>query len=322
MPITGAASYIPTINEFLAHWEAANTALAGGGPLVLPGGVTRANLVTHRDSLQTKQAEIEAQVNAAEIARGDLMARKEDVYLRASQFNDKVRALLGATAYARALPLLPPPQGGQGTFVPPMDDVATLWVKVNAAANIPGFTPPLQLLGGYALSDFNTALAGLKAQFEATSREEYYVTLKIAERNALQEVIYPLLKSYRQVAPTYFAASDPLVVALPRLSPEPGSTPDGVLANGVWNAPTTQGKLTWDASTAPDLAEYEVRWSPGTTYDADNEVVLGNVAPVDAREFFTTQGLLASGDVSVFKVYVKTSTGNERGSNTVKITRP
>lgn len=210
---------------------------------------------------------------------------------------------------------------GQGNFVPPLDDISTLRSKVNAAAGIPGFTPPLLVLGGYAVADFNTALAALKAQFSTASTEEVLVTLKLAERNAIQEIIYPLLKAYRQVLPTFFAANSPLIASLPRLTPEPGSTPDAVLANGVWDVATSQGKLTWDASTAADLLEYQVRWSPGTTYDSANEVVLGNVGPAATREFFTTQGLGAPGDQSVFKVYVKTATGNELGSNTVKITR-
>ena len=130
-----------------------------------------------------------------------------------------------------------------------------------------------------------------------------------------------MLKAYRQAVPTKFAATDPLVVTLPKLTPDAGSAPDAVLANGLWNVPTTQGKLTWDASTAPDLDEYEVRWSPGVTYDATLEVVLANIAKTAPREYFTTQGLVAIGDVSNFKIYVKTTTGNERGSNTVKITR-
>jgi len=322
MPINGPSSYIPTTNEFLAHWDAANLALGAGGPLLLPGGITRANLLTQRDALQTKQSEIEGQINNREIARADLQTKKEDLHLRGGQFNDKVRALLGTTAYAKALPVLPTPTDGQGNFVPPLDDISTLWTKLNAAVGLPGFTPPLLLLGGFAVADFNTALAALKAQFSTASTEEVLVTLKLAERNAIQDVIYPLLKAYRQVLPTYFAANSPLVASLPKLTPEPGSTPDAVLANGVWNAPTSQGKLTWDASTAADLAEYEVRWSPGTTYDSAIEIVLGTIAPAAPREFFTTQGLATAGAQSVFKVYVKTTTGNERGSNTVKITRP
>ncbi len=329
MPISGAGSYIPTLNDFLPHWELVNTALGAGGPLVLrnpngssPATINRAALVTMRDDLQAKHTDITGQINNVEIAAATLKGMKEALHLRGGQFNDAVRSDLAGTAFAEALPILPSPGDGQDVFVEPMDDIATLWPKVNAAAGIPGFTPPLLLLGAYPVADFATALAALKAQYELLRKEDFLVSFKIKERNKQQDLIYPILKAYRQSVPTKFAANDPLVLSLPRLTPEPGSTPDAVTANGLWNAATSEGKLTWDASTATDLAEYEVRWSPGTTYDSALEVVLGNVASTATREFLTTQGLLASGDVSVFKVYVKTTTGNERGSNTVKITRP
>ena len=328
MPISGASSYIPTLNDFLPHWEQVNTSLGAGGPLVLrnPNGSTpptlnRAALVTMRDDLQAKHTDITGQINNVQIAAAALKAMKEALHLRAGQFNDAVRSNLAGTTFEAALPLLPQPGDGRDVFIEPMDDVATLWPKINAAVGIPGFTAPLLLLGGYPLADFLTDLAALKLQYETMRKEDFLVSFKIKERNKMQDLIYPVLKLYRQAVPTKFSANDPLVLSLPKLTPDAGSTPAPVLANGVWNVPTSQGKLTWDESTAPDLVEYEVRWSPGPTYDVDTEVVLGNVVKTAPREYFTTQGLLAIGDVSNFKIYVKTATGNERGSNTVKITR-
>lgn len=329
MPISGPSSYPSTLNEFVPHFEASNLALGAGGPMVLrnPNGIVPptlavADLTTMRTNLNTLHSDIQGQINTVELAFADLMVMKVAIHLRAGQFNEKVRGPLGNTSYAHALPELPTPTDGRGVFVEPLDDIATLWAKLNAAVGIPGFTAPLLLLGGYTLAEFTTALANLKTQFETVAKENLGVTLKIGDRNVLQDLIYPVLKVYRVTVPTMFAANSPLISSLPRLTPEPGSTPDAVLANGLWNVPTSQAKLTWDASTAPDLAEYEVRWSPGLTYDVATEVVIGNVAKTAPREFFTTQGLLASGDVSNFKVYVTTTTGNERGSNTVKITRP
>ena len=63
----------------------------------------------------------------------------------------------------------------------------------------------------------------------------------------------------------------------------------------------------------------EVSGIPAGTGDA---IPAPDITAKDApREYFTTQGLVAIGEVSNFKIYVLTSTGNERGSNTVKITR-
>ena len=328
MPISGPSSYIPTTNEFIAHYELVNIALGVGGPMLLtnpagpvPPTLNRADLIGYRDALQIKHSEIQGQINNVQIASADLKTQKEAIHLRAGQFNEKLRGPLGHTSYAQALPLLPTPTDGQGIFVPPLDDIATLWLKLNAAVGIPGFTSPLLLLGAYPLADFVIALANLKLQFELVGKEEIGVSLKIAERNLQQGIIYPVLKAYRLAVPTNFAANSPLIVSLPKLTPDPGSTPDAVLANGTWNVPLTQGKLTWNASLDPKLDEFEVRWSPGASYDAANEVVLANIAKTAAREYFTTQGLLALGDRSNFKVYVKTTTGNERGSNPVKITR-
>jgi len=322
MPITGPASYIPTTNEFLAHWDGVNTALGAGGPLVLPGGITLANLTTHRDTLATKQSEVEGEINDLEIARGDLETGKAGGITRLNQFNEKVRAFLGTTSYVRALPKVPTLTDGEGNFIPPCNDMDTLWTKINAAVGIPGFTPPLLLLDGYALATYQTDLATLKTQFRAVGQEEVQVRLKRGERGALEETIYPLLKSYRQVVPTFFAANSPLVATLPKLTPEPGSTPDAVSATGVWDAAAGQGKITWTASAAADLAQFEIRSSPGSSYSAEDESVIGNVGPTDPREFFTLHGLGAAGAVSVFKVYVITTTGNEKGSNVAQITRP
>jgi len=49
---------------------------------------------------------------------------------------------------------------------------------------------------------------------------------------------------------------------------------------------------------------------------------VGNVSATGLREFFTDAGLAASGNVASFKVYVILTTSNEKGSNTLTITRP
>jgi hypothetical protein len=287
-----------------------------------PGTITRGNLEARRNSLQSKHTEIQGRINDQELASGDLRARKLDMIARLNQFKETVHAKLPGSPFLGALPLVPSEPDAHGNFVPALDDMETLRGKINTLPGNPGFMPPLTLLGGHALADFTTALAGLRSQFGLVGRADLLVTLARGERTKLEQTIYPILRSYRVAVPSEFPEGDPLAQSLPKLSPKPGSTPDAVNAMGIWNAPTSNAKITWTASTDPDLAQYEIRWSPGSTYNVEDESGIGNADLGAPLEFFTLQGLGLPGAVSVFKVYVMTNTGNERGSNTVKITKP
>ena len=50
--------------------------------------------------------------------------------------------------------------------------------------------------------------------------------------------------------------------------------------------------------------------------------MIGSLDPSAPREFVSNTGLSNPGNVASFKVYVITSAGNEKGSNTVTVTRP
>jgi hypothetical protein len=321
MPITGPASYLPTTDEFSAHWNLANTALAPGA-IILPAGTTRVMLETHRTALAGLHAGVQAALNDVETARADLDDRKVALHARLTQFNDKVRAYLAGSTVARALPKVPTLSEGQGAWLPAFDDMENLWSRANALPASGGYVPPLTLLGGYTLANFSAEVALLRTAYKTITAREVDLRVKRGEREDLEGVIYPILKSYREVLPTFFAPTHALVVTLPRLTPEAGSTPDAVSLTGVWNAATTQAKLTWTENAAEEVDHYEVRWSPGSSYSAEDESVLGSVDKEAAREFLTGQGLGAPGAVSVFRVYVVTGTGNEKGSNTAQVTRP
>ncbi len=90
----------------------------------------------------------------------------------------------------------------------------------------------------------------------------------------------------------------------------------------MWDTIQQQAKITWSESTDPNLERDEIRFCPGPDYSTDDESVIGSVLSGEPREFFTAAGLAASGNVASFKVYVITTTGNEKGSNPVTITRP
>jgi len=318
MPISGPASYPVTTDEFLAHWLAADTALGAGNEIVLPGAVVRAGLQTKRDLLGSKRTDVQVKLNLQELARGDIELRKAALLLRVNQFNDKVSALHPNTKWVRALPQIPGIGYCQSNFTDPLDDANSLWQLINADATLPDIT----LLGGYLQANFASDIAALKTAYTTYIAAAVAVTITIEERNDLQDEIYPMLKNYRQVMPTYFAKTHALVESLPRLTPEPGSTPDPVTANGAWDATQVKAKITWSASSNANLLDYEIRFCAGPNYSTENESVAGSVSPTAPREFLSDAGLTTPGSVATFKVYVLTSTGNEKGSNTVVVTRP
>lgn len=124
-----------------------------------------------------------------------------------------------------------------------------------------------------------------------------------------------LLLMHVEYGPTH-----PFTTSLPDVYAPPGSTPAPVVLSGGWNATTNQAEFSWPSSSNPNVAEYELRMSPGATYDAGTATVIGN--SVTGTNFNTAAGLANSGDVASFKVFVIVTTGNEADSNTITITRP
>ena len=318
MAITGPASYLSTTDEFLSHWLSADTTLGAGNELTLPGAVTRAGLQTERDALGVQVVEVQSKLTALEVDRGDIEIRKGALLLRINQFNEKVRALHENSKWARALPLVPGIGEGQSNFATPLDAANSVWQLINADATVTDVT----LLGGYTQATFTTDIAALKTAYTAYNTAAAVLSVTREARNDIQDVIYEMLRKYRQTLPTAFAKNHALVESLPRLTPEAGSTPVGVTATATWDLALQAAKLTWTESTDANLSEYQVRFCAGPDYSTDNESVLGNVDPAAPREFVTPAGLSDPGNVASFKVYVSTSTGNEKGSNTVTVTRP
>lgn len=62
--------------------------------------------------------------------------------------------------------------------------------------------------------------------------------------------------------------------------------------------------------------------SPGPDYSSDDEVMVSSVPASAPRILNTAGGLSAPGVTAGFKVYVITTTRNERGSNLVYVERP
>ena len=319
MPITGPASFVSTTEDFLAHWGAADAVLGVGNEIVLQGGVARAGLQTLLDTLVAKRLDLAGKLNLEETASGAIDILKAALLVRMNQFNELVRADFSGSKWEKAMANVPSIGDGAGVFTPPLDDSSTLWAQLNAGI---APAPAVTLLGAYVQATFATDVVGLKAAFTTWRAAGIIANIALQERNDIQDVIQPLLVSYRKKLPTKFAAGHALVESLPDLSPAPGSTPDGVTINGGWDALLAQAKINFGPSTSADVVQLELRVCSGVNYSTDLESVVASLTPTDPREFLTLAALAASGNIASFKVYEITSTGNEKGSNTVVITRP
>lgn len=322
MPITGLGSWLPTVDEFLAHWAQVNTALGLGGPLVLSGGYAVGNLTSNRASLAGQFLDVQAKENLLQTASGDRDVQRAVVRPRMLQFGPAVRGLLPGSRYIHSLPRVPAFGDSPGKWRNAMDDTSSLWATINTnAPPVTGFTPPLLLSGSYAVAGFNTDAGLLSTAFTAVTTTDQNAQLSRQQRDQIFQPMYNKMKEYRLVIVSRFAAGDPLIDSLPRLVPAAGSTPAAVQLSASWDAGTLMAALVWSSSSDPDLDFYSIRYHPGPRYKAAEEQTVDSVVG-GITDFQTDFGLPASGSVAWFKVYVVTNTGNEKGSNAVKVVRP
>jgi hypothetical protein len=320
MAISGPASFLPTIDEFLGHWETANTELGAGNEIVLADGTTRAGLLAKRNELEGLRNTVTTKLMDQELNREDIEARKAALLVRVNQFNDTVRADFAGTKWERVLKAVPTQSDSQSNFVDPLVASNHIWTRLNAAI---APAAPLTLLGGYTQANFNTDIVALNAAYPIWTESVNDSKFAREDRNDMQDVIYAILKAYRLKAPTKFVAGHAVIDSLPRLTPEPGATPQAVTINATYDQTQEAAKVTFAASPETNVVEYEVRVVPGPDYNADDENVVGNIpAGPGPFTFFTSASLAAPGNVISIKVYTINDTDNEKGSNPVTVIRP
>jgi len=322
MPLNGVGSYLPMMVEVLAHWDDVNIEL-GGTPateLKLQGAHTRALFQALHDQLSAIVVGLLDLENASETAGNSRDQKKTAILQKINQFRGMLRGLLPQTIYPGAAPLVPQLGLAESKFLAPLDDMASLWGRIDADTTIAGFTPPL-LLAGVPRAAFVTELAGLRTAYGAVATAENDEGIGRRRRDALLPVIRERIVQYRELVAATFGPTHPLTLSLPVMTPAPGSTPVAVPLSGAFNPITGQAEFSWSPSDNPNLEEYEMRKSDGATFDAATATVIGNI-PAGTNTFATTAGVENPGDQASYKLFVKLTTGNEAGSNAITITRP
>ncbi|MDX2110875.1 MAG: hypothetical protein SFY80_11595 [Verrucomicrobiota bacterium] len=319
MPITSTSSWVPTINEILISWGAVDGSLGTLNAVVLTNNYRYIDLNNHRDELVALFTEIENLDNLRQLACAERDIFKAGLRERVTQLRSGMYAFVPVASYYNSMPKLPAFSQNESSFLRALDDAASLWDRVNSDT-IAGFTGPLKLVGGYLHETFLTDIAALRASFYSVTKAESEAQRARQMRDDLFNQIYPRLKQYRDAVVAKFPAGSPFIDTLPVLKTTQFSTPNAVVLSGMWDPASQKGKLAWAPSEHNALASYSLRSCIGTKYTTANEFV---VAQIDKEEveYLTLSGLAAAGSSALFRLYVVTNEGNERGSNTVKITR-
>ena len=325
MAISGPASFIPTITEFLAHWLQCNQALAPQPFLVrLPDNspVTRAQFVTTRDALQNQQGVVQGCLTDQQLARGTINLQKVVLLERFNQFLARLDGYYINTNFMEARPFAPSLSDGQENFTQPMVALMKLWGKVNTGPAPTGVTLPLVLPGAMSAGSFSSLVSALQFAYADELDKEQNVTLARADRNLIQTNAYAVMKAYRENLPGSAVAAFPaLIETMPRLTPLPGHTPEAVNSSAIYLAPNSS-KVVYDASPDAMLESYQLRGNVGDDYNDEDAVVIATNAPGAPREFITPFGLNQPGAKVALKVYVTLTTGNEAGSAAMFVERP
>ncbi|MES2658390.1 MAG: hypothetical protein V4689_07215 [Verrucomicrobiota bacterium] len=326
MPLSGPSSYSPTLHVFKAHWDNVDVELDADGPLSISDPRSPAGPALGIVVIDDFIADLDgfAASIADDVARGDvadavLAESKASALAAAQEFGRKVRAEGKLRHIAPRLPALPGVNEGEGPFMNAMTSVRQRWKLANTL-----LTPtPLTLESGETQAQFVTRLTTLSEKFDLAEDADVDASVGRDRRNEVQDRTRGVLAAYRAAVEARFAPGHPLVTSLPRIYPLSGHTPAAVTASGTWDAGLTQARLTWTASDDADLSHYEIRTSnSGAAYDPETESVLDQVDKAAPREFLTAAGLATSGATARFRLYVILNTDNERGSETVSVTRP
>ena len=226
-----------------------------------------------------------------------------------------------ATAFFGARPVMPGLGDGQERFTKQMIDAMTLWEDLNGAAAPAGVTVPVVLASGVDHAAFASTISALQFSYLAVAKAEARLKTARTDRTIKEEAACALMKAYRAAAPQKLSQFPALAATIPKLTPDPGHTPDPVQASATFTAPSTS-HVVHTASTDADLDYYELEGTNGDEWNDEDAVNLGRHDPGDPNEFTITFGLTQPDTAVALKVYVVLKSGRRAGTAAMVVRRP
>lgn len=321
MALLGHDSFLPTLDEFLAHWALVDAALPAGAPLQ-SGGALRGDLQVLRDAMQAGMDALGAVEVSGRVASAEIGLQREVLRGWMGEFRGAVEAWWPAEVEGRLAKPLPMETAALDKVLAWGRAALRLWARMDGGAAPPGVVLPLRIgpvvgppgaAAGLDRAGFAALLDGLvTARNHAEDLDFQEEELRV-RRNVLERQVRDILGGYAVMVAARLGKAHELAPTIPRLTPLPGHTPDAVESTALWDAAEKAVRMTWAASEDPKLDHYQVRWSRGRKYDKKKERVAATVPADGPREVLLRDGLEQPGDVASYKVYVVLTTGNERG---------
>jgi hypothetical protein len=129
MALTGPASFIPTIDEFIPHWTATDESLAE--PIKVGGTFTVKGLSDMREALDSQQTQVVVARNGVEYSRGKLNFAKGELLGRLNQFNARLEADGAPQWFLDMRPKAFNLSNARGVIIPILEDLVDIWQRYN-----------------------------------------------------------------------------------------------------------------------------------------------------------------------------------------------
>lgn len=217
MTVSSIGSYVTTAAAFVAHASDVNAARLADGTeeLIWPGGYRLADFVADRNAVEAKLTDLVGLENTRQLVTDDRDRKRVDMRERLRQFRLAVSLHLKGTTYFQRLPKIPQVVISESKFLRPFDDMDELWSQIDDDESLPNFTPPLKLSGGYALNDFETDLAAMRACYRAVTEAENSQDAARKERDAMLLPLRERMSQYRKLIQLEYGRAHAFTQSLP-----------------------------------------------------------------------------------------------------------
>ena len=273
-----------------------------------------------RTAVVTAQTAVQAKLNDVETSRRAVEIQKEALTVMLTGFLGVFDGYYQGTAFYAGRPMVPGIGDGQDRFTAPMIDAMTLWEDINAGGPPAGVTLPVTLASGVDQGAFASTISGLQFAYRAVAKAEQRLKTGRLERTMAQDAAYDVMKAYRTAAPQKLSQHPALAGTIPKLTPDPGHTPDPVAASATQPTPGTT-HVVHAASTDADISHYDLEGVTGPDWNDDDAVNLGRHNPDQPNEFTVTFGLTQPGTSIALKVFTVLNTGRRAGSAVMVVQR-